>query len=343
MTRFSKTILLMGCAVFALSACSGTKGPGSIGSKEDIVVRNNGLPGGAKAPMPGADVADAGVDATNEALAMPPAMVEEGQPVSAEATQIETTQPLPDSSPAMEQAVQAVQDSKAPVASSASEPMSNPEETIQQTDSAAAIPEKPVTQQNVAPPVQNPGLAPEIQQPVIQQAQPAPVSVEAAPATVAPTEAQSSVYPAADYPSGASAYIPPKTAAQTETAPTPAVTAPAPSPNAYVPLPAGSAYPLDPNAPYSPSAVAVKSAPAVATPASTPTPVTAAVAGLNMADPVLIRSAQAALKVKGGYVGPENGQVDATFLNALSIYQGANQLPQGGLNEATLRNLGVIE
>ena len=65
--------------------------------------------------------------------------------------------------------------------------------------------------------------------------------------------------------------------------------------------------------------------------------------GLNLNDPAVIRSAQTALKAKAGYTGEVSGTVDAGFLNALTVYQGLNKLPVGGLNEATLRHLGVIE
>ena len=76
--------------------------------------------------------------------------------------------------------------------------------------------------------------------------------------------------------------------------------------------------------------------------ATTPAaPVSAA--GVNFSDPTIIRSAQTALKTKGAYTGEVTGAVDAAFLNALTMYQNTNKLPVGGLNEATLRNLGVIE
>ncbi len=57
----------------------------------------------------------------------------------------------------------------------------------------------------------------------------------------------------------------------------------------------------------------------------------------------MVRAVQAALAVKGAYTGPQTGIIDADFLNALTKYQGANGLPMGGVNEATLRHLGIIE
>ena len=82
---------------------------------------------------------------------------------------------------------------------------------------------------------------------------------------------------------------------------------------------------------------AAPAAEAASVPAAAPT------GGLNLNDPAVIRSAQTALKAKAGYTGEVSGTVDAGFLNALTVYQGLNKLPVGGLNEATLRHLGVIE
>jgi len=47
MTRFS--FFLGVCfALLLMTGCSDSKGPGALGSKEDIVIRNNGLPGAAQ-------------------------------------------------------------------------------------------------------------------------------------------------------------------------------------------------------------------------------------------------------------------------------------------------------
>ncbi len=339
MTRISKSVLLMGTAILALAACSSSKGPGDIGSKNDIVVRNNGLPG-AKPPLPGGDVTDPAVNASNDALAMPPAAVEQGQP-------------LPDTSPEMEAAVQAEQEQGAPVASSVSEPMNDPMQPMPPTASEAAIPDAPVTQTATTTPpdsMSQPDIAPTYM--------PEPVEPPADMPAAAPVQApRSSVYPVEDYP--AQPEMAPAPAPTAAVAPAPAPVATAPSANAYVPLPAGSDYPLDPNAPYSPSAMAGRTsasaepavtstiAPPVTAPAVTAPPAVAAPAvpapAFSLTDPVVIRSAQSALKAKGAYAGPENGAIDTTFLNALTAYQVQNKLPVGGLNMETLKSLNVIE
>ena len=317
MTRFSKSALLLGAALTVLSACSGTKGPGELGSKDDIIVRNNGLPGAAKAEPPAADFSST---------------VEQGQAVPA--PEVAVAEPLPDTSPAVEAAAQQVADANAPVPSTTTTPANDlttattaPVTEAKPIDQIA--PQTPVqdTASTTPPPVASPEYAPAV------APTPAPEAVYApAAAPVAdPVPAPSSVYPAADY--AAAGVAAPATA---PAAPVPAAV-PTPSANVYVPLPAGSAYPLDPNAPYSPKAVA---AAGVTAPVSAPV-VTAS--GLNLADPSVIRSAQTALKSKGAYAGEATGAVDAAFLNALTIYQGTNKLPQGGLNEDTLRHLGVIE
>lgn len=315
MTRISKSALLMGVAVMALAACSSAKGPGEIGTKNDIVVRNNGLPG-SQPPLPGGDVIDPAVASSNDPLALPPASVEQGQP-------------LPDTSPEVEAAVQAEEESRAPLASTTSEPMSDPADPLPPTASEAAIPEEPVTSTATTTPAQAPVVPP------------------------------SSVYPIEDYPAQAAA--PAQTPVEVISPRPEAAPAAATSPNAYVPVPAGSAYPLDPNAPYSPSAMAGRTSSAaqtVVTPPAIPAPVAPAVTpppaapviaaptttpSLSLNDPILIRSAQAALKAKGVYAGAENGTIDAAFLNALTAYQSQNRLPVGGLNMETLKSLNVIE
>jgi hypothetical protein len=317
MTRFSKSALLLGAALAVLSACSGTKGPGEIGTKEDIVVRNNGLPGAAKAPAPDADFSST---------------VEQAEAVPAPA--VGAAEPLPDTSPAVETAAQQVADAKAPMPSTTTTPVS-PVTDAKPIDQIA--PQTPVQNTaNIAPPA---ATTTSTDAPKTAPAS-APISGYIPPAATAPPPTpaapSSSVYPAADYPA-ASAPAP-------AVAPAPA-TVPVTSPNAYVPVPAGTAYPLDPNAPYSPKAMTGAAAPVTASQTAA-APVAAPVVpatGLNLSDPAVIRSAQTALKTKAGYTGEASGTVDAAFLNALTVYQGTNKLPVGGLNEATLRHLGVIE
>ncbi|MFA7456963.1 MAG: peptidoglycan-binding protein, partial [Micavibrio sp.] len=188
-----------------------------------------------------------------------------------------------------------------------------------------------------------------------------------------PRASAASVYPAEDYPAGSEPYIPRGQRAQHyEAAQQPAEQPPVYMPdvpaaqpqipaqanpalsanepgnipaNAYVPLPAGSAYPLDPDAPYSPSAVAAVTAPSQAAPVAAPEAATAPPppSSVDLSSPQTIRALQAALKARGAYAGPENGAIDASLLNALTVYQGQNRLPVGGINMDTLRHLGIVQ
>ena len=314
MTRISKSALLLGAALAVLSACSGTKGPGEIGTKEDIVVRNNGLPGANKtaAAAPAGDFSST----VEQAAAVP-------------APAVAVAEPLPDTSPAVEAAAQQVADAKAPLASTTATPTADMGGNAMTHSTGAkpidqVVPETPVQNATVAPPVET-------------------TTATSAPA-VAPA-APSSVYPTTDYAPAATPAAPATEPAVAPESPAASVT---PSANAYVPVPAGTNYPLDPNAPYSPKAMAGVAA-STTTTAPVATTETAAVAapvlatGLNLTDPAVIRSAQTALKTKSGYAGEVSGTVDAGFLNALTVYQSMNKLPVGGLNEPTLRHLGVIE
>ncbi len=295
MTRFSKTILLLGTAILALNACS-TKGPGEIGSKDDIVVKNNGLPQAQQ---------QAAVKAEGEDFS---STVEQAEAIPT--PEVAAGEPLPDTSPAMETAVAQHEAAKAPIPSDAASP----------ADKSSAPVSEPRPLDNVAPTT-----------PVNESVTPPPAN--------APVTATSPSVPTPTVSAAAPVYPAPTPAPVTTPAP---ATAPAPS----------AAYPLDPNAPYSPKAVAAANAaagvatpvvPAAPTTTTTTTPAAVTAGGINFADPAVIRSAQAALKQKGLYKGAESGIVDTEFLNALTIYQAGNQLPVGGINEPTLRYLGVIE
>ena len=288
MTRFSKTILLLGTAILALNACS-TKGPGEIGSKDDIVVKNNGLPG--------AQTQQAAVKAEGEDFS---STVEQAEAIPT--PEVAAGEPLPDTTPAVEAAVAQHEAAKAPIAPDTASPADAASAPVSETRPLDAMaPTTPVTQPVTPPPANAPVTA-------------------TSPAAPAPTPA---------------------------TAPA-AVTTPAAPASA-------AADPLDPTAPYSPKAVAaanaaagvatpvVPAAPTTTTTMTTTAPAAVPSGGVNFSDPAIIRSAQAALKQKGLYKGAETGIVDTEFLNALTIYQTGNQLPVGGINEPTLRYLGVIE
>lgn len=322
----SASKLLLTTAVIALAACS-TKGPGELGSKNDIVVRNKGIPGAvtpettaAAAPAAKAEGEDFS-STVEQGEAAPAPEVAAAEPINAPSEPA----PLPDNSPAMKEAVEQQQAINTPV-------------PVTSEDVAATRPPDLTT----APPAETrplDAIAPAI--PVTESVTP---PAETTTATTAP--ATSNVYPAADYAAPAA----PTAAAA---APASSTGAPAASAPAYVPAPvAPGDYPLDPNAPYSPKAVAAAQAantapsPAMATDAYNGTPAVApsiTASGVNLNDPAIIRSTQAALAGKGLFVGPQTGIMDAELLNAVTRYQASNNLPQGGINEATLKQLGVIK
>ena len=101
MTRLSRNLLLLGTAILALNAC-GTKGPGDIGSKDDIVVKNNGLP---QAQQQAAIKAE-GEDFTST--------VEQAEAIPV--AEVASAEPLPDTSPTLEAAVAQHAAAKPPIA-----------------------------------------------------------------------------------------------------------------------------------------------------------------------------------------------------------------------------------
>lgn len=304
MIRTLKPALLLGVAVLSLAACSSSKGPGEIGSKNDIVVRNNGLPQAKQAEAAPAAQGGDFSSTVEQAEAMP-------------APEVAAAEPLPDNSPAMKQAVAAQDAATAPLPSTPTSDATNsvvPADTETKPIDAVA-PTSPVTDTTTPPPAD-----------------------AATPAVIPPTpesapSATGAIYPSTDYPAAQTATPVPAPAAAPAVAATSSAT---PGPSA---VPAGVKYPLDPNAPFSPKAVAAAAAAQGAIAATTPTPSSTG----DVSNPATIKAAQAALKAKGGYAGAETGEIDAAFLNALIMYQSQNNLPQGGLNEATLRSLGVVQ
>lgn len=300
MSRIAKSSLLVGVAVLSLAACSSSKGPGELGSKDDIVVRNHGMPQAAQ------QAAAAPAPQTGDFTTT----IEQGEAIPA--PEVASAEALPDASPAVEQAVAAQAEATAPMTSTTSEVYADPAPQPQDVASTAdaVIPETPVTQ-------------------------PVPLPDPADYVTAPAPSATASVYPSTDYPAAAQTAQPVPAPAHE------AAAVPAPQPVAQpVALPEGVKYPLDPNAPYSPKAVEAAIAASGATAAA---PATTAAPTGNPSDPATIRAAQAALKARGVYAGAETGVVDAGLLNALIMYQAQMGLPQGGLNEATLRSLGVVQ
>jgi len=324
MTRFAKTLFLMSVSALALSACSGnSKGPGPLGSKDDIVVHNNGMPqapGQAEAQAQTTTTAENGITSTVQNVEPNPApAVEPAQPVAPPADaqaapsdqKIAESEPLPSTDPAVVQAAKEVQEQKTSPVTTTATPTS-------ETTTATPAPVTDTIPADV--------VAPEkVTKPAVS------TPADTAPATTsAPAPVTTSVYPAPD-----------ASLAQAQTT-APISSAPAPGTVSQ----ASSVYPAQQASSEVPAGtpIAVPTAPA-ASAVTTPSPAAnvPAASSLKTTDPAVIKSAQAALKLKGVYKGPESGKVDSEFLNALSIYQGQNKLPQGGLNTETLISLGIAQ
>lgn len=376
MTRFAtKTSLLLGVAVLALTACGNSKGPGALGTTNDIVVRNNGLPG-AVAPVPPS--AQGEISST----------VEQGEAV-----------PAPDVAQAP---LEIPAEAKAPVASAVTAPMNDATAPASEPTQADVIPAEPVTPTAEAPveellsavptqvaaPVETPAAAP-VETPAV-----APTPTQQRVQTISapqgtPIEASDNTFVPDDAPAAAVAALnatrlhdakAPEAAAPVAT---PAVSAPAPAtastsaytPEAYAapapvaqeaetssvtvyetapapvaqtaPVSPSSVYPIEDYAPEALAQAQVQSAPsssAIAPPQGTEIiPPAAPAPAINFQEPAIIKLAQDALKRKGAYVGKEDGIPNTQYLNALSKYQADNKLPQGGLNIETLRHMGVLQ
>lgn len=317
MTQFTKTLLLAGVAILSLNACTDSKGPGTLGSKNDIVVKNNGMPGAQKA-------GDTQISSATEQVApLPPAEVAAGEPVPAP----EGQEPLPSSDPAVEAAAQKVQESKAPVQASTSTPVSDgtTASSAPTTDTVPAdvVAVESVKDQEVVPP------------------QLEGTSTETEPVTGPTTQAAATpVYPKVAEPTPAAVPAAEESSpAAVPTTPTPAVTTPISSASTVVAKPSGTH-----DTAYSIPAPAGSASATTSAEAAVPVAATAPASGtINPYDPAIIKAAQSALATKAGYTGAANGELSSEFLNALSKYQSENKLTPGGVNTETLRHLGVIE
>lgn len=327
MTR-STTTLLLSAAVIALAACGSSKGPGALGTKDDIVVRNNGLPGATAPVPPSAEGEIAQVEAApTPEVAQAPLEMPAG-----------SSEPAPVTDPAVEQAAQKVEESKSPVAPTTTTPINDDRAAATapttETVPADVVAAEPVAETaNVEPPVTTPAPANNV---------PVGTPISASDNTYVPNDAPASAVSALN-------------ARKVEEQ---AVAAPAPAPTPYqAPVAAAQPIPAPVEAPavaqpprVSPSSVypaedyppevlaqaqarsqAVANLPQVSAPA------------VNFADPEIVKMVQASLKAKGVYGGKVDGVVNTQYLNALSKYQGLNKLPQGGLNLETLRLLGVVQ
>lgn len=309
MTRFTRTLFLTGVAALSLVACTSEKGPGQLGTKDDIVVNNKGLPGAQKATD---------FSSTTEQVApMPPAEVAAGETLPAAGDETAVQEPLPSTDPAVEAAAQKVEEAKAPVPPTTTTPTSDgtPASTAPTTETVPAdvVAPEPVKDAEVTPPQLEGTATPEEKSAgaPVYPAQPAPVA-NAAPAP--------------------------------EAAPVAPVSTPAPETSEASSAPAASAATVvakpDGTKGTAYSIPAPENA-AAATTAKTPAP--AASGAFNPYDPAVIKAAQSALATKAGYTGAANGELSSEFLNAISKYQSENGLTPSGVNAETLRHLGVIE
>lgn len=227
-----KALLLAGVATLSLSACSGDKGPGEIGSKDDIVVVNKGMPG-----------AQAAVKA-------------EGEDFTSTVEQAEAI-PTPEVAPAEHLAPETA-DAQAPVAQEVAQAVPS---DAQLATSEPAVQEPAV--QEVAEPAPATTAAPD--------SAPAPVPTPAAAPVPAATSAAPATESAAS-PAVAPTSAPVATPAPTPTAAVPAAAPVAAAAKVEPVKPAdvkNIPYPLDPNAPYSPKAMAAAAA-AAGTPVTPP-------------------------------------------------------------------------
>jgi hypothetical protein len=318
MSHFTKALMLVSVSVLTLSACSGDgKGPGQLGTKSDIVVNNKGMPGAQQQTT----TAESGVTSSIENVdPLPPAEVLAGEPVPAP----ETSQSLPASSPAVDAAVQQVQEAKAAMPASTSAPIvdGTPSSTAPATDVTAAdvAASVPVPSADGTPPQLEGTASPE------EKSAGAPVT-------------QARVYPA---PESTGAPVWPATPEKVPTSePSAPAVAETPAAPAATPVPSVPSQPGTKGTAYELGMTGTSAAVSDAV-ATTTAPVTSGTA-INLYDPAIIKAAQTALKAKSGYNGAANGQLSTEFLNALSKYQGDNKLAPGGLNLDTLRHLGVAE
>lgn len=355
MTSF-KHLLLLGVAVTALSACSSDRGPGQIGSADDIVIRNAGDP---KAPPPKpletpeaiteVDMAEAPSTATAEANQAAQNLAAESMP-PAPAEKVETVTPTPTPTPTPAVTSPAPASVPAPVAASVdviSAPMRGtkmitPEETPPQPVATA----QPDSAEPVAPaPVQTPepALAPTLSMAALQSASPAEIKA-----------IQESLSKAGFYTGKISGKINTETlngmvryeAAQGTLPKTPA---PVSAPVAAEPV--KTAAPSAAPAPLPVSKAPVAKVPAPSAPVSPVFPVTptdasavpALTAQTSLTDPAMIRAVQEKLISAGLFKGAVNGKMDTSLLNALVSYQTSNGLVPGGLNLETVKKLGIVQ
>lgn len=378
MTGF-KTILMTGAAIVALTACSSDRGPGAIGTADDIIVRNAGEPkapppkpldapavvaadaavtdGVTAAPAPAVEAAPAAVAAETTATTVPatPAVPAEPQPAAT---------PTP-ASPAAADPVTEVAVATTPVPAPAPEsvpvvkadtaPMKNIPMATSETAPASA-PVAPVPAATPATPAEtNAAPAVPTAPPETPVAQPATAPVDMSMAALQSGDkatimaVQEELKKAGLYTGKADGKINTETlnamiryqSSQGTLAKVPAsVTAPASASAAAKPAPLPPAGQAKPAA--APAAVAAPVATAAPVVPAVSAPVAAITAQTPMTDPALIRAVQEKLKAQG-LLPSVSGAMDSATLNALVKYQTSNGLTPGALNLDTVKKLGIVQ
>jgi hypothetical protein len=279
--------LLICASVIALAACS-SKGPGEIGSTDDIVVRNAGDPP-INAPVP----------ASAAAPMVGPMMAEQGE--TPEAAADET----------LDEAVEEIQ--------TTAKPVTDPEAEAQTMPDDAAPPPVADAQEMVAeeaPAPETQAMGGTVMKAPVNMAVMDGTTMETPPAPEAEVNAAQEVVDEIDAVREEVKQVVEET--ETEIVP---VTQPE---EQAIPVPV----------------------PAEQTSASTPAvqaaqPVLDDTAMITNPSTHLIQSVQTALKGKGYYFGAVDGELGAETMNAIVLYQSAHNIAVGGINNATLKSLGV--
>ncbi len=306
--------LLIGSAVLALAACGSSKGPGDIGSRGDIVIRNAGD------PEPAA-MAASGEAPVDPVIAQHAQAVENAQPVIDEmAAKDPDNTPVPGDQieePKAEMSAEAESaapsDSEVLAAGSKSmEPVADEAEAMVSEEVAETVVEETITEAEevVAQPMKRTSMVQPDAETILE-----PIDTQAHDTAMASEEIAEPVMEEA-------------TAVTTAAAPEPEA-----MPEAELPKPV---YEGDP------AVSDVQAMEVEAEQAETYTPSTGVTSGL-IAHPSkgLISALQKALNGKGYYFGAMDGNLGAETLNALHLYQSAHGMSDYGMTVETLEKLGV--
>lgn len=193
MTGF-KTILMAGVAIAALTACSSDRGPGAIGSTNDIIVRNAGEPK-APPPKPLEVPVVTATDAvpTDGVTAAPAPVVEAAATVPSEPPTATTAAPAPVAAASEVVAAPAVTAPAAAPAPTTTSSSIDPVTEVAVANPSPAVPEAvPVVKADAAPmkniPMTSTETPASVTTPAAAPTAATPVETNAAPATAQPVE-----------------------------------------------------------------------------------------------------------------------------------------------------------